>query len=35
MGCNIESHQPLKEGLRRFVVTEESVSVHIIPGSVG
>lgn len=32
VGCYIESHQSLKEGLRRLVVTEESVSVHVIPG---
>lgn len=32
VGCYIESHESLKEGLRCFVVTEQSVSVHIIPG---
>lgn len=32
VGGYVESHQSLKEGLRGFVVTEESVSVHIIPG---
>lgn len=32
VGRDIESHQSLEEGLRCFVVTEESVSVHVIPG---
>lgn len=32
MGGHVESHQPLQEGLRSLVVTEQSVSVHIISG---
>lgn len=28
----IEGHQSLEKGLGGFVVTEQSVSVHIIPG---
>lgn len=32
VGRDIQSHQSLEEGLRCFVITEESVSVHVIPG---
>lgn len=35
MGGHVESHQPLQEGLRGLVVTEQSVSVHIISGQQG
>lgn len=35
MRCHVESHEPLQERLRCFVVAEQCVSVHIISAQCG